>query len=85
MNSLHVWIRPLGSTCRVRIEGIKNAQWLLELLGRYFVFKTAEPINEEAGSSYCTFCVAYSSQMSRRGLEKLLIKIPEVVLMSDPE
>jgi hypothetical protein len=84
MNSFRVWIRPLGGTCRVRVEGIRNAQWLLARLGHGFVFKTAEPISEEADSSCCSFCVAYSSQMSRRGLEKLLGGIPEVIFMMDP-
>ena len=82
MDSFHVWIQPLGSTCRVRVDGIQNARWLLSQLGRSFAFKTAEPIGEEFGSSYCTFFVAYTSRMSHRGLEKLLARIPEVVLMS---
>jgi hypothetical protein len=84
MKSFHVWIRSLGSTCRVRVDGMQNARWLLSQLGRSFAFKTAEPIDEETGSSCCTFFVAYTSRVSRRGLEKLLEKIPEVVLMSDP-
>jgi hypothetical protein len=84
MNSFRVWIRPLGGTCRVRVEGIRNARWLLARLGHGFVFKTAEPISEEADSSCCSFRVAYSSQMSRRGLEKLLSGIPEVIFMMDP-
>lgn len=84
MNAFHVWLRPLGDTCRVRVDGMKNAQWLLLRLGQSFVFKTAEPMDEEADSSCCTFCMAYSSQVSRRGLERLLVGIPEVVLMTDP-
>ena len=84
MNSFHVWIRPLGNTCRVRVAGAKNAQWLLARLGRGFAFKTAEPMNEEDDSSCCTFRVAYGPQMSRRGLETLLAGIPEVDLMTEP-
>jgi hypothetical protein len=84
VNSFHVWIRPLGDTCRVRVAGAQNAQWLLSRLGHGFVFKTAEPMNEEMDSSCCTFRVAYSPQMSRRGLETMLARIPEVVLMPDP-
>jgi len=63
MKAFPVWLRPLGSVCRVRVDGIKNAQWLLDRLGRSFVFKTADPMNEEGGSSYCTFRVAYNSQV----------------------
>jgi len=84
MNSFRVCLRPLGETCRIRVEGILKSQWLLSRLGHGFVFKTAEPISEEDDSSYCSFRVAYSSQMSRGGLEKLLARIPEVVLMMDP-
>jgi len=84
MNAFRVWIRPLGSNCRVRVDGTSNAQWLLNRLGHSFVFKTADPMNEEEGSSCCTFRVAYNSQMSRRGLERLLAAIPEVKLMTDP-
>ncbi|MBN1591394.1 MAG: hypothetical protein JW888_17915 [Pirellulales bacterium] len=84
MNSFQVWIRPLGNTCRVRVDGVRNALWLLGRLGHLFVFKTAEPMNEEVDSSCCTFRVEYGSRISRGGLERLLGGIPEVVLMTDP-
>ena len=84
MNAFSVWIRPLGSNCRMRVDGIGNAQWLLNRLGHSFVFKTAEPMNEEEGSSCCSFRLAYNSQTSRRGLDRLLAAIPEVNLMTDP-
>lgn len=84
MNAFSVWVRPLGGNCRMRVDGIRNAHWLLNRLGHSFVFKAAEPMNEEEGSSCCTFRVAYNSQMSRRGLERLLTAIPEVRLMTDP-
>ncbi len=83
MNAFPVWLRPLGSNFRLRVDGGRNALWLLNRLGHSFVFKTADPINEEQGSSCCTFRVAYSSKMSRRGLERLLAAIPEVKLMTD--
>ena len=84
MNTFAVWLRPLGSACRVRVDGISNAQWLLDRLGRSFVFKTADPMNEEGDSSCCTFRVVYGSEMSRRGFERLLAAIPEVNMMPDP-
>ncbi|MBN1908484.1 MAG: hypothetical protein JW818_01985 [Pirellulales bacterium] len=84
MNSFHVWIRPLGSRCRVRVDGLQNAQWLLGQLGQLFVFKTAEPVNEESDSLCCSFLVQYDPQTSHRGLEKTLAGIPEVILMTDP-
>lgn len=83
-NAFRVWIRPLGSTCRIRVDGVGNAQWLLKRLGQSFVFKTAEPVNEEDDFPCCSFRVAYDSQMTRRGIERLLGGIPEVTLMTDP-
>ena len=38
MNVFRVWVRPLGGNCRVRVDGIRNAQWLLNRLGHSFVF-----------------------------------------------
>jgi hypothetical protein len=84
MNPFRVWLRPLGSACRVRVDGTRNAEWLLDRLGRSFVFKTANPMSEDEDSSCCTFQLAYNSQMSRRGFERLLNTIPEVNLMADP-
>lgn len=84
MNSFNVWIRPLGSNCRVRVDSIKNAKWLLDRLSRSFVFKSSEPINEDRSSSFSDFRVPYSSQMCHRTFEKLLSAIPEVRLMTEP-
>jgi hypothetical protein len=84
VNTFSVWTRPLGSACRVRVDGVKNTQWLLKRLARSFVFKASEPLQEDEGSSCCTFRVLYSSQMSRSTFERLLADIPEVTLMLDP-
>lgn len=84
MNEFSVWIRPLGSNCRIRVDGMGNAKWLLKRLGHSFVFKTAAPMSEDEGSSCCTFNLAYSPQMSRHGFERLLTALPEVNLMADP-
>lgn len=84
MNTFRVWIRPLGADCRVRVDGMQNALWLLDQLGRSFVFKSSEPIHGDERSSYCTFQVPYSSQMSRSMFERVLAAIPQVELMSEP-
>jgi hypothetical protein len=84
MNTFRVWIRPRDGTRRVRVDGMKNAMWLLTRLSQVFVFKTAEPVKEDEGSSCCTFRVADSSQISRHCFEKLLGAIPEVKLMLEP-
>ena len=84
MSTFRVWIRPLGGSSRVRVDGISNAQWLLNRLGHSFVFKTAAPMDEEHGSSCCSFHVAHGFQTSRRGLERTLTAIPDVKLMAEP-
>jgi hypothetical protein len=84
MNTFRVWIRPLGTVCRVRVEGVGNTEWLLDRLSESFVFKTSEPLTDVNGTSQRTFRVAYRPQMSRRTFEKLLAAIPEVSLMTDP-
>jgi hypothetical protein len=83
MTGFRVWIRHLADDCRVRVDGMQNARWLLTRLGRSFVFKSAEPINDQDGTSSCVFHVRYSSQMSRSTLERVLATIPEVELISD--
>jgi hypothetical protein len=84
MSLFPVWIRPLSSACRMRVDGIHNTQWLLNRLSQSFVFKSSEPVREEEGSSCCSFHVLYSSQMSDSKFAKLLGAIPEVNLMLEP-
>ena len=83
MNTFRVWIRPIDRTCQVRVDGIENTKWLIHRLGQFFVFKTAEPVEEDEGSSCCTFRVADSSQISRHRFERLLGAIPQVNLTLD--
>jgi hypothetical protein len=84
MNTFRLWIRPLYNVCRVRVDGIKNAMWLLTRLSQSFVFKNSEPIEDDEGASCSTFHVPYNSQMSHFQFERLLAGIPQVQLMSDP-
>jgi hypothetical protein len=84
MSAFHVWLRPLGNACRVRVDGIKNTQWLLDRLGQPFVLKTSEPVRQDLSSSCCTFQVMYSFQMSHPLFKRLLAAMPEVNLMVEP-
>jgi hypothetical protein len=85
MNRFRVWLRPLGDFCRVRVDGITNAQWLLTRLSRDFVFKTFEPIGEEEGSSCCSFQIPYNPPFSHAKSQRLLAAIPPVQVMTEPE
>jgi hypothetical protein len=75
----------LGDFCRVRVDGVENAHWLLTRLSHDFVFKTFEPIREISGSSCCTFQVPYNPPLSHAKLERLLAATPPVQLMTQPE
>jgi len=81
MNTFRVWVRPMDGNHQVRVDGIENTKWLIHRLGQFFVFKTAEPVRDDEGSSCCTFRVADTSQISRHRFERLLAAIPEVKLM----
>ena len=85
MNAFRVWIRPLGDFCRVRVEGLQNARWLLRRLGDAFVFQTCEGLREVEGSSCCTFQVPYNPPLSPAKFERLLAAIPPVQLKLEPE
>lgn len=84
MEMIRVWIRPLGFSCRVRVDSKMNANWLLDRLSRSFAFKTCEPLSEEDHSACCSFRVLYTSVMPRLAFDRLMASIPEVTLMSDP-
>ena len=83
MDTFRVWIHPMDGNCQVRVDGIENTKWLIHRLGQFFVFKTAEPVKEDGGSSCCTFRVADGSLISRYNFERLLRAIPEVKLTLD--
>jgi hypothetical protein len=84
MCGFQVWIRPLGSTSRVRVDGKENAIWLLDRLAQSFVFKNSEPVRDEGYTSFCSFQIAYSPQVSHTNIAKLLAAIPEVTLNIEP-
>ena len=84
MNPFHVWLRPASDFCRVRVDGIENARWLLDRLSQSFVFKTFEPFGEAMGSSMCSFQIPYNPPLSRFKFERLLAAIPEVRWMLEP-
>ena len=78
----HVVIRHGGFACHVRVAGIENARWVLEHLSDSFAFQTSA-LQEADLPAYCSFSVAYGSQLSRRKLENLFTAIPGVQL--EPE
>ncbi|MCE9545420.1 MAG: hypothetical protein K8T25_07875 [Planctomycetia bacterium] len=84
MTPIRVWVRSLGNASRVRVEGMANANLLLDRLGHSFIFKNSEPFEEDRTSSCFSFLVPYGSRLSRAIFEKALIAIPGVQLMAEP-
>lgn len=83
MKPFRVWIRPRGDFCHVRVDGIKNLQWLLGQLSQSFVFRTFEPIGQLDDSLHCTFDVPCNPPLTLSSLRKLLTDIPQVQLMRE--
>ena len=84
MSAFIVWLRPVGSVCRIRVDGRENARWLLDRLGQLFIFKSSEPVRAEGSTSFCTFLLPCGSQESHSSIARLLAKIPEVTLNMEP-
>jgi hypothetical protein len=78
-----VWLRPLGDSCRIRIEGLENAIWLRARLSQSF--ETMKEINVVEGSIYRSFQVGYSPTVTHSAFETILASIPNVRLMTGPE
>jgi hypothetical protein len=75
MKAFKVWLRPLGDACRVRVDGLENAKWLLKRLSEFLIFKTAKPFGESQGNSMCSFGVSYSPPLTSSKLQKLSPKL----------
>jgi hypothetical protein len=82
MDEFSVWVRPLGHEYLVCVDGIENAKWLLSRLSRSFIFRSAEPIRDEYGSSLCTFHVPHDGRLPISQFNRVLSDIPEVSLVA---
>lgn len=80
MKAFNVSVSLKRNACRVRVDGFRNAVWLLDYLSRHFIFKTSESLHEDSDSSCFSFSVIHSFQMNQARLERLLAAIPEVHL-----
>ncbi|MGD9854850.1 MAG: hypothetical protein AB7U20_07845 [Planctomycetaceae bacterium] len=81
MKRFDVWLHPLNaSTCRVRVDGKDNTNWLLSRLSDAYVVKTRDSIRQERDSQFYTFDVLYPQHLTHFMLEELLEKIPTINL-----
>jgi hypothetical protein len=60
---------------------MENAHWLIDQLGRSFVFRSAQPIYQEQSSTLCSFQVPRHAQLPFSKFKKLLAAIPQVTLL----
>ena len=81
MQEIEVWLRHQGDFCRVGVNGIENAKWLLNRLSQSFIFRTTEPLGESLGTSICSFRIPYNPPLSRSRFERLMAAMPGVKLM----
>ncbi len=76
MKAFDVSVSSKGETCLLRVDGLRNALWLLERLSQFFVFKTSEAFHEGVNSSSVSFSVIHSFRMTQPKFERLLVSIP---------
>ena len=81
MDTFRVWVRPSDYEFLVCVDGIVNAHWLIDQLGRWFVFRSAQPIFQEQSSTLCSFQVPCNAQLPYSKFQKLLAAMPEVTLL----
>jgi hypothetical protein len=81
MDAFRVWVRPTDYEFLVCVDGVENAHWLIDQLGRSFVFQSAQPIYQEHTSRLCSFQVPRYSQLSFTTFTKMLAAMPQVKIL----
>lgn len=84
MQTFQVWFRPLGDSCRIRVDGLENGRWLLSRLNDLAGFDICKSIGHEEPFGCYSFMVECKMMMTQSSLERLLAGIPEVELMCQP-
>lgn len=80
-----VWVRSLGNACRVRVEGVHNAEWLVDRLARTSALEGLDSVDLQPHGSICTFEIPNSIARTLASLETELAQMPGVELMLEPE
>lgn len=85
MNAFNVWLRFLRDICRVRVDGIENAKWLLDRLSQSGNVRISAQFSTLEKLSGLRFEVLLSPRFSRSEFVRLLAAIPEVNLKMESE
>jgi hypothetical protein len=83
--SIRVWVRSLGSTCRVRVDKEENLPWLVEQLSRDPEYAGLKTLDLSKVREKCLLHISYAESGSLDRLEETLSQIPGVQLMTEPE
>ena len=83
MNVFQVWIRQYDDSCRVCVDGIENARWLLREMDGSFAFPRGDGIVQDLKSTLCVFYVLYRWPLTRACFVRRLAAIPLVHLTQD--
>jgi hypothetical protein len=84
MHEFKVWVTRMDGATSLQVADLDNAEWLLNRLSDYFVFKTCEPVRKSLNSSALTFRVAHNSQLSALRFERILAGIAEIKMIVEP-
>ncbi len=83
--TIRVWVRSLGNSCRVRVESMENARWLLARLTEKKALAGLSQMEITPTDSGCLFQIPNATKRTLETLETALGAIPEVQLMLSPE
>lgn len=84
-NRIRVWVRALGQECRVRVDSVETAQWLVDRLTERKALTGLEFIDMTPTESGCKFPIPNGPHRNLATLETALHSIPGVQLMLEPE
>jgi hypothetical protein len=84
MSPFQVWLRPLGDSCRVRVDGIGNTRWLLDHLERHPAIRAIGKLDVMVDDTVCSFYIQFHSSLSLQSFGRLVREVPEVRVMLEP-
>jgi hypothetical protein len=82
---VRVWVRSLGQSCRLRVENVEQAHWVLARLEEKSALEGLSQIDIRPTEAGCLFEIPNASLRTLASLEVALGEIPEVELMLSPE
>lgn len=82
VKSIPVWLSPRGQCCRMRVEGMKNASWLLEQMAAVAICPQGGMWSLRNGITFYSFELKCLGQHDSSDVERLLKGLPSVQLMS---